>query len=123
MSHAADASDTIVRTERGLSFAGTRLTLYAFLDYVHAGWPPEEIQRWLNLTDEQLTGALAYLDAHRSEVEQEYQQVLQRAEENRRYWEARQRQRQANGPPAPATPEHAALRAKLQAWKEKLGQA
>jgi len=34
----------IVRTSRGLSIAGTRITLYQVMDYVKAGWPPELIQ-------------------------------------------------------------------------------
>ncbi len=49
---------TVVRTSRGLSIAGTRITLYSILDYVHAGWPPKLIRDRLNLTDQQITDAL-----------------------------------------------------------------
>ena len=30
----------IIRTERGLTIAGTRITLYQLLDYIHGGYPP-----------------------------------------------------------------------------------
>jgi len=76
---------TVVRTSRGLSIAGTRITLYIILDYLHASWPRQLIQDWLNLTASQMADALAYLASHREEVEQEYQQVVQHAEELRRY--------------------------------------
>jgi uncharacterized protein (DUF433 family) len=46
---------TVVRTGRGLSIAGTRITLYSILDYAHAGWPPKLIRDRLNLTDQQIT--------------------------------------------------------------------
>ena len=73
---------TVVRTSRGLSIAGTRITLYDLLDYLHAEWPPTLIQHWFNLTDQQITDVMAYLAAHRDEVEAEYQQVLQQAAAN-----------------------------------------
>ena len=110
---------TVVRTERGLSVAGTRITLYAILDYLHAEWPPHLVREWLGLTDDQMNGVLAYLSDHRDEVEREYEQVVQQAEINRRYWEQRNRERQSQ-PTAPVSPEQAALRAKVQAWKEQL---
>ena len=31
----------VVRTERGLSIAGTRITLYDVMDYLKADWPPK----------------------------------------------------------------------------------
>ena len=113
---------TVVRTSRGLSIAGTRITLYTILDYLHAGWPPKLVQDWLNLTAIQMADVLAYLASHRGEVEQEYQQVVQHAEEVRRYWDQRVQEHLANRPAAPLTPERAQLRAKLQAWKTRLPQ-
>ena len=71
---------TVVRTSRGLSIAGTRITLYHVMDYLKADWPPKLIQQWLNLTDEQIADVMAYIDTHRAEVEAEYQLVLQQAE-------------------------------------------
>lgn len=113
---------TVIRTDRGLSIAGTRITLYAIMDYVTAGYPAEHIQHLYNLTDEQISDVLAYIDAHRMEVEAEYQQVLRDTEETRRFWEERNRAVLAQRSPTPDTPERAALRAKLQAWRDQLNQ-
>jgi uncharacterized protein (DUF433 family) len=108
---------TVVRTSRGLSVAGTRITLYSIMDYVTAGWPPKLIRDWLNLSDQQIANVMAYIDEHRAEVEAEYQQVLQEAEENRRYWEEYNRERFACIAELPARPEQAAIRAKLAAQR------
>ena len=43
---------TVVRTDRGLSIAGTRITLYSIMDYVKADWPPKLIRDRFNLTDQ-----------------------------------------------------------------------
>lgn len=112
---------TVVRTSRGLSIAGTRITLYAVMDYIKAGWPAQRIQEWLNLSEEQIGGAIRYIEEHREEVETEYEQVLREAEENRRYWEERNRERFAQIAPLPPKPEQAAIRAKLAAHKARLG--
>jgi len=87
------SNNHIVQTSRGLSVAGTRITLYDILDYVHDDWPPHLIAAWLNLSPDQIQAALAYIEAHRAEVEAQYQQVLRQAEENRAYWEAHNRER------------------------------
>jgi hypothetical protein len=112
-----------VRTERGLSVAGTRITLYTILDYLHADWPPKLIQDWLNLTGSQMADVLAYIAAHRDEVEAEYQQVVQQAEETRRYWETRNRERLLSPTPMSLTPEQQVMWEKLQAWKARIRQA
>ena len=113
---------TVVRTSRGLSIAGTRITLYSILDYVHAGWPAKLIRDRLNLTDQQMTDALDYITTHQTEVETEYQQVLHDAEEIRHYWEERHRERLAAIAALPPKPGQAAIRAKLAAAKAKLNQ-
>jgi hypothetical protein len=64
---------------------------------------------------------MEYIASHRDEVEQEYQAVLQHAEENRQYWETRHRQRQEQIAPMPPKPGQEKIRAKLQAAKAKLG--
>lgn len=110
----------IVRTERGLAIAGTRITLYDVMDYVTEQYPPKFIRAMLNLTDEQVHSALAYIDAHRIEVETEYQLVIKEAEELRQYYEEQNRDliaRIAAKPPKPGTE---AIRAKLRAEQEKL---
>jgi uncharacterized protein (DUF433 family) len=111
---------TVIRTDRGLSISGTRITLSDVMDYVTAGWPAHLIRDRLQLTGQQINDALAYIEGHRTEVEQEYQAVLRTAEENRRYWEDRNRERFTGSASRPKQ-EQAELRAKLQAWKEKQG--
>lgn len=111
----------VVRTERGLTVAGTRITLYLLMDYLKADWPPKLIQHWHDLTDEQIEGVMAYIDAHRAEVEAEYQLVLKQAEENRLYWEERNRERFEAIKKLPPKPGYEAAYAKLKAIKEELG--
>jgi uncharacterized protein (DUF433 family) len=108
---------TVIRTERGLTIAGTRITLYLVMDYIKAEWPPRLIQHWLDLTDTQIADVLEYIENHREEVEAEYQTVLRQAEENRRYWEERNRERFAQVAALPPKPGQEKLRAKLAAWK------
>ena len=93
---------TVVRTSLGLSIAGTRITLYALLDYLHAEWPPKLIQAWFSLTDTQMEEVLAYIAAHHDEVEREYRQVVRQAEETRRYWDERNRDRLTRRPSTPS---------------------
>jgi hypothetical protein len=84
-------------------------------------YPAKFIRGMLNLTDEQVNAALSYIEANGAEVEAEYQIVLQEAEEIRQYWEERNRSRLVQIKALPPKPGQEALRAKLQAWKEKLG--
>ena len=121
MTQKATPQPTVIRTSRGLSIAGRRLTLYSIMDYLQAGWPPHLIRDEFNLTDTQMTDVMTYIEAHRDEVEQEYRVVLERAEENRQYWDAWNRQRLeriAHTPPKPGQEE---LRARLKAVKARLG--
>ncbi len=111
----------IVRTERGLIIQGTRITLYDIIDYLTAGWTPKLLRGWLHLSEEQLNVALSYIEAHRSEVESEYEEVLQTAQEIREYWEQKNRERFARIAALPPKPGQGAIRAKLQAHKAKLG--
>lgn len=112
---------TVVRTERGLSIAGTRITLYDVMDYLKADWPPKLIQHWLNLTEAQMAEVMTYISAHRDAVEAEYQLVLEHAEANRRYWEERNRERLAQIAQLPPKPGQEVIYAKLQARKVELG--
>jgi uncharacterized protein (DUF433 family) len=110
----------VVRTERGLTLAGTRTTLYDVMDYLVADWPPKLIRDRLDLTDQQIEVALDYINQHRTEVETEYQEVLRSAEESRHYWEERNRERLAAIAKRPPQPGQEAIRAKLKAWKAQL---
>jgi uncharacterized protein (DUF433 family) len=96
----------IIRTERGLTIAGTRITLYDVMDYITAQYPPKFIQGLFDLTAEQINAALVYIEDNRAEVEAEYQQVLKEAEELRQYYEEQNREliaRIAAQPPKPGT--------------------
>jgi uncharacterized protein (DUF433 family) len=117
MSETRELQPTVVRNQRGLSINGTRITLYDVMDYLRAGLPLEEICEWLPLSEHQVAEAMQYIATHRVEVEAEYDQVLADAEENRRYWEERNRDRLARIASMPPKPEHAAAWAKLQALK------
>jgi uncharacterized protein (DUF433 family) len=89
MTKNGDAPSIVVRTGRGLTIAGTRITLYEVMDYLKANWPSTLIQHWLMLTEVQMCAVLDYIQTHRQAVEAEYQLVLQEAEETRAYWEAK----------------------------------
>ena len=120
MTSAANSQASIIRTDRGLTISGTRITLYDVMDYVTEQYPRKFIRAMLDLTDEQVDSALAYIDAHRVEVEAEYQLVLKEAEELRQYYEKQNRDliaRIAAKPPKPGTEK---IRAKLQAERAKL---
>ncbi len=107
----------IIRTERGLTISGTRITLYDVMDYVTAQYPPKFIRSLFDLTEEQINAALSYIEANRSEVEAEYQLVLKQSEENRQYWEERNREHFARIAAMPPQPGREALWAKLQEQK------
>lgn len=117
---AFNSQAVVVRSNRGLTIAQTRITLYDVMDYLTVGYPAKLIREKLCLTDAQVDAALAYIKTHQAEVEAEYQQVLQVAESDRQYWEARNREHFARLAAMPLQPDQAALRAKLQAWKERL---
>ncbi len=111
----------VVRTNRGLSIAGTRITLYNIMDYLKAEWPPKLIRDRLNLSDKQISDVMNYIQTHREEVEDEYQEVLKQAEEIRQYWENRNRKRFAEIAAMPPKPGQEQIRIKLKASKLKLG--
>ncbi len=107
----------IIRTERGLTISGTRTSLYDVIDFLKAQYPPQLIRDKFNLTDAQIEAALSYIDVNQTQVEAEYQEVLQTRQEIRQYWEDRNRQRFAKIAAMPHKPEHSALWAKLEEQK------
>jgi uncharacterized protein (DUF433 family) len=106
----------ITRTERGLTISGTRITLYDIMDYANSQYPAKFISSLLNLTEAQINDALAYIETHRSEVDAEYQIVLQQAEASQQYWTE---QNHKHSSPATITSKQdkEALWAKLQTQK------
>ncbi len=121
MAEIINPQPTVVRTSRGLSIAGTRITLYSLMDYIKAGKSAETIRDDFRLTIKQTADALDYIEKHRAEVETEYEQVLKEAEEEQQYWEERNRERFAQIAALPPKPGQEEIRAKLQATKTKLG--
>ncbi|WP_445628464.1 DUF433 domain-containing protein [Nostoc sp. DSM 114167] len=121
MTSTSNEKARIIRTERGLTIAGTRITIYDVMDHLKAGWASKLIPNWLPLTEEQLDAALFYIDTNRTEVEAEYQTVLQEAKEMREYWEEKNRDRLAEIAKMPPKPGQEEISTKLQAWKAKLG--
>ncbi|MBD1843117.1 DUF433 domain-containing protein [Cyanobacteria bacterium FACHB-63] len=117
---ASNEQSIIIRTDRGLTIAKTRITLYDVMDYFTAGYPAKLIREKLCLTDAQVQAAISYIEAHRAEVEAEYQQVLQISEDDRRYWEERNREHFARLAAIPPKSSQESVRAKLQAWKDRL---
>ena len=120
MSDNGKSNPTVVRTSRGLTVGGTRLTIYSLIDHFKAGDPDELVLEWYRLTPEQLADVHRYVDEHREEVEAEYQEVLRYAEENRRYWEERNRPRMEEVERLPKSPQQQAIRAKIAELKQKL---
>ena len=117
MTLAANGQATIIRTERGLTISGTRLTVYDVMDFLKAQYPPKLIQDKFNLTDAQINAALSYIEANPTQLETEYQEVLQTRAEIRQYWEERNRERFARIAKMPHKPEQEALWAKLEEQK------
>ena len=120
MTNISNEQTAIIRTERGLSIAGTRITIYDIMDYVTAQYPPKFIRGLFDLTESQINAALAYIEANRADVEAEYQMVLKEAEELRLYYEEKNRDLIARIAAQPPKPGEEAIRAKLQAAKAKL---
>src|SRR5438270_11431929 len=112
-----DAPAIIRRSDKGLTIAGTRVTLYALMDYLREDWPHTNIREALNLSEEQLQVALHYIDSHRDDVETEYEEVVREAEERRRYWEERLHEHRASHPLLPPSSEQAELYARLAAQR------
>jgi hypothetical protein len=91
------------------------------MDYLKADQPTSLIKDLFRLSDEQMNGVLSYIAEHRNEVEAEYQEVLKTAEQNRAYWEERNRERLLAISKQPPSPGKEALYAKLKKRKSELG--
>lgn len=77
MSLTSNEHVAIIRTDRGLTIAGTRINIYDVMVHLAADWPPRLILNWLPLTEAELNAVLSYINTNRPEVEAEYQTVLQ----------------------------------------------
>lgn len=119
MTAAIHQEPAIIRTERGLTISGTRITLYDVMDYV-AEYPPNFIRGLFNLTDAQINAALEYIQANCGEVEAEYQVVLNEAVQLQKYYEAQNHELIATIAKLPPPPGREAVWEKLQSQKAQL---
>ena len=108
----------VVRTPRGLSVRGTRLTLYQIMDYIKAGCTKEHIQGDFNLSFRDMDEIFKYIEENEEEFEEEYQCIVKQDEENRRYWEERNRERFECIAKLSRKPEHKAIWDKIDAAKK-----
>ncbi len=119
MTNPSNEQTGIIRTERGLTIAGTRITIYDIMDYVTAQYPPKFIRGLFDLTEQQINDALTYIEENRALVEAEYQEVLREAEELRLYYEEKNRDLIAKIAAMPPKPGTEAAWEKLRAAKAK----
>ena len=119
MTWTSNEQATIIRTERGLTIVGTRISLYDVIDFLRADYSPKLIRDTFNLTDLQIDTALSYIESNQAQVESEYQEVLQTREEIRQYWEERNHDRLTRIVLMPHKPGQEAFWAKLEEQKAK----
>ncbi|MBD2450453.1 DUF433 domain-containing protein [Nostoc sp. FACHB-152] len=117
MTPTSNKQTLIIRTERGLTIAGTRTSLYDVMDLLKAQYPSKLIRDKFNLTDGQINAALSYIETNKTQIEAEYQEVLQNREEIRQYWEERNREHYARIAAMPHKPGQETLWAKLEEQK------
>jgi uncharacterized protein (DUF433 family) len=72
----------IIDRGRGPEIEGTRVTVYRIMDFIRENSPEDRITTALHLTEEQVRVALEYIAAHRSDVEAEYDRILQRVQQH-----------------------------------------
>jgi uncharacterized protein (DUF433 family) len=65
---------------RGPEIKGTRITVYAILDYLLLAWDANQIAVQFRLSTEQVRAAVDYINAHTLEVMRNYVKILERAE-------------------------------------------
>jgi uncharacterized protein (DUF433 family) len=65
---------------RGPEIKGTRITVYAILDYLLLAWPPDQIAVSFRLSSDQVRAAIDYINDHTLEVLREYIKILEGAE-------------------------------------------
>jgi uncharacterized protein (DUF433 family) len=69
----------IIDRGRGPEIKGTRITVYAVLDYILECWHPARIAAWLNLNTDQVEAARTYLRDNTIEVLKDYVKILERS--------------------------------------------
>ena len=68
----------IIKTGRNPRIAGTRISVYAIVEYLQGEWRPDDIAFWLNLKRDQVDAAICYINDHKEEVMAEYEKIMER---------------------------------------------
>ncbi len=71
----------IINRGRGPEIEGTRITVYRIMDFVRDHCSMPTIAHELDLSEAEVRAALDYIAANRSEVEAQYEQLLQRVQQ------------------------------------------
>jgi uncharacterized protein (DUF433 family) len=72
------AESKIINRGRGPEIAGTRITVFDVMDYYKDGWHRDKIAMLFRLSSRDIQAAIDYIEAHREEVEADYQKILDR---------------------------------------------
>ena len=62
----------------GPEIVGPRITVYHIVHYLEGDWDPDSIARVLNLSMEQVLGAMKYIEEHKDEVMAVHRQIEER---------------------------------------------
>jgi uncharacterized protein (DUF433 family) len=68
----------IIELGRGPQIAGSRITGSDVMDYLKHGWHRDRIAMLFRLSSRDIQVAIDYIEAHRAEVDVEYQKILDR---------------------------------------------
>jgi len=68
----------IIKVGRNPRIAGTRISVYAIVEYLEDDWRPDDIAFWLQLTGDQVDAAIRYIEENTQEVMAEYQKIMER---------------------------------------------
>jgi uncharacterized protein (DUF433 family) len=68
----------IIDRGRGPEIEGTRITVYDVMDYWKDGWRYDQIAGLFRLPPDEIQAAIQYIEEHKTEVETDYQEILER---------------------------------------------
>jgi len=68
----------IIDRGRGPEIEGTRITVYDVMDYYAEGWHHTRIAAFFRLSSADILAAIEYIEAHKEEVQKDYQEMLDR---------------------------------------------
>ncbi|MEM7538145.1 MAG: DUF433 domain-containing protein [Chloroflexota bacterium] len=112
----------VVRTPRGLSVRGTRITLYQIMDYIKAGLSNTDIREDFNLSYRDVDEIFKYIEENEEDFENEYQRIVKQNEEERRYWEEYNRERFERIAKTPRNPKYKVIWDKINENRKRRGE-